>query len=582
MSRFRSIATALLVLSAAAAAQQRSSPLHDVLRVADKVVRETDPAVRITTARDEDGIHTLIWNTMAGSLHNEGLAVTVLSVPADTVVTLALAHPAPLRIVLNGECVYDRPQRSGWKEYDYDRYQFPSVVSVPLKAGMDTMLVWTSQQGSDTAVLCAVIAANATLVPYGRWNAPAQTGLSVKEAVAALAVTSDRIAGREQEWFRRNFGNNREGTQWSLLSSRPSRRGTVPPDASFRQHPYSEWHYANGQMMHALQKLSDVSHDLRYAVLARQYAAAAESSWQEHRAAYYNGTDRRGINYRLSRMSVLDDGGAAALPLIEEALHRTTHDRSPVVAAVAELLRNGIPRLPDGTFCRMDPAPNTVWADDLFMSVPFLLRYAEWTGEPSLIDSAIGQVERFYAHLTEPGSGLVSHGFYADSSRRSGIAWGRANGWMLWALTETLLKVPADHPRSAALHLLFEKHIIAIVRRQDADGMWHQVIDHPETYEETSCTAIFTLALARGVRLGWIGPQYRVAAEKGWNALRSRIAEDGTVSGICQGTGIGMSVEYYQRRKVLPHDPRGLGAVITAGIEMERMVETSEGKHYDR
>jgi unsaturated rhamnogalacturonyl hydrolase len=83
---------------------------------------------------------------------------------------------------------------------------------------------------------------------------------------------------------------------------------------------------------------------------------------------------------------------------------------------------------------------------------------------------------------------------------------------------------------------------------------------------------MFVLALARGVRTGWLDPQYGAAAERGWRGVCGRVMPDGTVMGICQGTSIGNDLEFYEKRSTPPHDPRGLGAVITAGIEMQQLI----------
>ena len=112
----------------------------------------------------------------------------------------------------------------------------------------------------------------------------------------------------------------------------------------------------------------------------------------------------------------------------------------------------------------------------------------------------------------------------------------------------------------------------SIAGYQDASGMWHQVLDHPETFEESSCTAMFTLGLARGVRMGWLKKSYGDNAINGWKALQHKIGEDGTVRDICRGTGIGDDVEFYEQRNRFDHDPRGLGAMITAGCEINLLL----------
>ena len=50
----------------------------------------------------------------------------------------------------------------------------------------------------------------------------------------------------------------------------------------------------------------------------------------------------------------------------------------------------------------------------------------------------------------------------------------------------------------------YRKMMAALQQYQDADGMWHQLIDGPDSYKETSCTAMFTYAMITGVRRGWL------------------------------------------------------------------------------
>ena len=225
-------------------------------------------------------------------------------------------------------------------------------------------------------------------------------------------------------------------------------------------------------------------------------------------------------------------------------------------------------RLQDRTFCRPEPRPGTIWADDLFMAVPFLLRMAEIRGDETLYNEVARQIIQFNSYLLDPESGLYFHGWYNEQQENTPVRWGRANGWIVWATSEALLYMPRDHPSYRKILSIYQKHIEAIAAYQAPSGMWHQVLDHPETWEETSCTAMFTLGMARGARLGWLNEEYGDKALKGWSALQEKIKEDGTVVDICRGTEIGDDVAFYAGRKRFDHDPRGLGAIITAGCEI--------------
>jgi unsaturated rhamnogalacturonyl hydrolase len=228
----------------------------------------------------------------------------------------------------------------------------------------------------------------------------------------------------------------------------------------------------------------------------------------------------------------------------------------------------GQERLADRTYSRPEPEPATVWADDLFMAVPFLLRMAEIYENVSLYDEVAHQVIQFNKYLADPATGLYFHGWYDNRNLTTPVRWGRANGWIIWATSEALLHLPEDHVQYKTILEIFKDHMKALAAYQDVSGMWHQVLDHPETFEETSSTAMFALGMARGVRMGWLPEGYKAHALNAWEALQDKIREDGTVIDICRGTGIGEDVEFYETRKRFDHDPRGLGAIVTAGCEI--------------
>ena len=116
---------------------------------------------------------------------------------------------------------------------------------------------------------------------------------------------------------------------------------------------------------------------------------------------------------------------------------------------------------------------------------------------------------------------------------------------------------------------------------QDEGGMWHQVLTHPDSYPETSCTAMFVYAFARGVRFGWLGKPdpYAEAAVKGWDAL-NRISIDrfGNVHGVCRGSEFSFSPEYYKNELLWNlNDTHGIGIVLLAGVEVIRLTRHLEG-----
>ena len=95
-----------------------------------------------------------------------------------------------------------------------------------------------------------------------------------------------------------------------------------------------------------------------------------------------------------------------------------------------------------------EPSNATIWADDLYMSVPFLARMGKLTGDNKYFDDAIKQVENFNKYLYDPMTGLFFHCWYSDVKMNGVAHWGRCNGWLAMAEAQLLNNLPANHPKT--------------------------------------------------------------------------------------------------------------------------------------
>lgn len=121
--------------------------------------------------------------------------------------------------------------------------------------------------------------------------------------------------------------------------------------------------------------------------------------------------------------------------------------------------------------------------------------------------------------MEKPNNRVIDPKFY----------WGRAGGWMLMAEAELLSVMPQDHPDRAKVLDIFQRAAQGVVAVQSGTGLWHQLLDKPDSYLETSATAMFTFAIARGVNRGWLSPVYAPVAQTGWQALATRVTPAGQI-----------------------------------------------------
>jgi len=285
------------------------------------------------------------------------------------------------------------------------------------------------------------------------------------------------------------------------------------------------------------------------------------------------------VHTLLSSIDSLDDCGSFGSVMLEVAQHFKIRGVRAVADYVADYISNRQVRLPDGTFFRKHLMhvfhEDTMWADDLYMSVPFLCRYYQLTGKAKYIDDAARQFLGFKQRLYLPELKIMSHVYDFRRQMATGVPWGRGNGWTIFSLSELLAVLPADHPLRPELLGFFRDLCEGCLALQDEQGMWHQVLTHPDSYPETSCTSMFTYAFARGVQYGWLEkPEpYVRAVLKAWAALnRISIDKGGNIHGVCRGSEFSFTPEYYKQELLWNlNDTHGIGIVLLAGVEVRRL-----------
>ncbi|MBQ2520401.1 MAG: glycoside hydrolase family 88 protein [Paludibacteraceae bacterium] len=268
----------------------------------------------------------------------------------------------------------------------------------------------------------------------------------------------------------------------------------------------------------------------------------------------------------------------------------------PQYLTAIETLRDQLreqPRTEEGGFWHKQVYEHQMWLDGLFTGTTFYARYAAWKPEPDAWDDIANQFLIVDRH-TRKANGLNHHGW--DESRQMGWSdsitgcspetWGRAEGWYVMALCDVLELMPADHPKRPELVAILNRVMDALMIVQNKDThLWYQVPDRAGeegNYLESTCSAMYCFAMAKGVRLGLLPEQYKTEAYQvmdGLKALKIVQNEDGTLSLIdcCAVAGLGGNpyrdgtYEYYIHERIRPDDPKGVAPLILACIELSKL-----------
>jgi rhamnogalacturonyl hydrolase YesR len=278
----------------------------------------------------------------------------------------------------------------------------------------------------------------------------------------------------------------------------------------------------------------------------------------------------------------LDDAGALCQSFIEAKLRGSPVDYTQMIAICGDFVTKKEYRLKDGTLARggpdgrggvkMRPLPDTLWLDDMFMGVPTIAWLGKATGDRKYYDDAARQVLQFSKRMFNPRLGIYMHGYVEGLRDHPEMHWARANGWAVMSMVEVLEVLPKDHKDYKAVLEQLRAHIKGLASYQTKDGFWHQLIDRPDTYEETSATAIYTYAIARAVNRGYVDAQaYGPMANLAWNAVASKVQPNGQIEGICVGTGMAFDPAFYAYRPTSVKAAHGYGPTLLAGAEIIAM-----------
>ena len=280
----------------------------------------------------------------------------------------------------------------------------------------------------------------------------------------------------------------------------------------------------------------------------------------------------------------LDDAGAVCCSMVKSVLSEKGKVKSEksLIDNYIDYIMNREYRLADGTFARLRPQKNTLWLDDMFMGIPAVAYMGRLTGEAKYYDEAARQVVQFAQRMWVPEKQLFRHGWVEAMEPHPAFFWGRANGWAILTLCEVLDVLPADHPRRPEIMQLLRSHAQGLAALQHHDGFWHQLLDRPDTYLETSATAIYTACLSHAVCQGWLDAKvYGPVDLLGWHAVASAVNDRGQVEGVCVGTGMGFDPAFYAYRPVHVMAAHGYGPAIWAGAEIIRLLARQHPKMND-
>lgn len=199
------------------------------------------------------------------------------------------------------------------------------------------------------------------------------------------------------------------------------------------------------------------------------------------------------------------------------------------------------------------PNEQQLWADTVFMTVLFLAKLSSVTGEKRYAQEAVKQFILHIHYLQDRHTGLWYHGWSFLRMDNFGKAlWARGNCWFTIAAAELESLMTLEQPHKDLILGAYRAQAKGLCDAQHEGGLWHTLLDDPNSYLETSGSAGFAYGLLRGVRLGYLPAEMKENALRAAKAVIAQIDDDGMVQGVSYGTIVSCDLDVYRRVALRP------------------------------
>ncbi len=378
-----------------------------------------------------------------------------------------------------------------------------------------------------------------------------------------------------------------------MADSQMKRSGTI-----------TSWDYPNGLFIESVLKIYDKYKDEKY----YNYALS-------HAKATIDANGKIGSKYSFSSYNI--DYVCPGMFLL--GIYKKEKDNDKRYKVALDTLRKQLtyqPRNSQGGFWHKKIYPNQMWLDGIFMGSRYYANYDILFNEGKNLDDVIKQFTLIHSKTYDSEKQLNYHAWAENPNDANAFwarkeepfkgcsheFWARGNGWYFAALVDVLEILPENHPKRSEMLNILNEVAVGIKRWQDKEsGLWYQLLEYDNSvcvdgkcnYLEASASSMYTYAMLKAVRLGFISKEeYLESGKKAYQGIISKlISEDvnGDISldYICISAGLGPansperdgSIKYYltgsDAGKIVSNDLKGVGPFIMASVEYETLNETS-------
>ncbi|MEO8399099.1 MAG: glycoside hydrolase family 88 protein, partial [Ignavibacteriaceae bacterium] len=355
---------------------KNSSALEIVKSVADRVIQDCQFEFETAKQGQVLGVQIIDFNKDFGN-EIKGSAYTLSFIQSDSNVSVNLGISASKNISIwinDKEINFKKSENPEIKEIAYGMINFYDTVSIKINKGDNKILIKAGKNIKPSKIFLRQITDDPETEGWLTFSISPFLKDSIQTAWMIAGPFGNQADETPETLIKNYYKNYGKFINWTLPKENVLVELKIEKDNVFKKDSYADWNYANGETMLSILNLAEASRDEKYKNFVKSWCDFVIQNFPYFKYQYDSLYALRGSYHRIFRKSMLDDAGAPVFPFVQLYLQEKTKKYYDLINEMSEYVLSNQPRLTDGTLCRPEPKKWTVWADDLFMSVPLFLR----------------------------------------------------------------------------------------------------------------------------------------------------------------------------------------------------------------
>jgi len=182
----------------------------------------------------------------------------------------------------------------------------------------------------------------------------------------------------------------------------------------------------------------------------------------------------------------------------------------------------------DGIIYHTQEPNKGIWSDASYMLPPFLAAAGEFK-------EAVKQIEGYRKYLYHEKDQLYSHKWNDEKKQfdREDF-WGVGNGWSAAGMTRVIKMLPDSMMTEKKQLISYTRDVIdGCLKYLRPDGMFHDVVNRPDTFIEVNLSQMLCYSIFRGVGAGYLDSSYLKPTIIMRKAANDKVDKLGYVHDVC-------------------------------------------------